>query len=166
MGWKIITKNRRKSPHPSSPEPCMPLCCCLFLISTRNTPRKTYWISKFNTLDDVENQHRHGEREKIVAHGSYAQSGFCCVLFRIRIRKIVSENLFSHKSFVSLATAAAYLSHEHRVRRFSVNRKTFLSLQFTLTYPMQVCFQPRRRFTFSSESRLWEICVRSQTRRT
>lgn len=85
-----------------------------------------------------------------------------------------SENC-EWKSFLSRScplsllpsSLAAYLSHEHRVRRFSVNRKTFLSFsRLTLTYPMQVCFQPRRRFIFPSESRLWEMCVRSQTRRT
>lgn len=70
-----------------------------------------------------------------------AMHNFCCVLFRVRIRKIVSENHFS-LVILCLSGHRRRLSLVYRVRRFSVNRKTFLSLSSPLPTPCKSVFNP------------------------
>lgn len=122
----------------------MLFCCCLFLLSEKRS--FFYWISKFNILRGATNTERATR---------YAQHGFCCVRIAHRITmSVLSESLFPRKISRPVALFVA-LPRTHTVTGFSVNRKTHI----TLTYPMQVCFPPRRFIQFS-ESRWWKnVCL-------
>lgn len=70
MGWKTITKNRRKIPHPSRPETC-------FFVVVSSSFRKfiEYQSSIYSSQTNTAAIQRKSTQN---AHG-YAQYGFCCV---------------------------------------------------------------------------------------
>lgn len=138
MGWKIITKNRRKSPHPEhSMAP-------LLLGVPRSRQKHTE-----KDLSNIKVQYSRWCREPTPAWRTRENrcARLLCTIWLLlcAFRRSYSENC-EWKSFLSraspLSLSSARLSHEHRVRRFSVNRKTFLSLSSPLPTPCKSVFNP------------------------
>lgn len=156
---EIITKNRRKIPHPSRPEARDFVVAASLAFPILNI--KVQYTRETNT----------GERREKSAHGCYAQHGLCCVGTAFvgvvgKYGKILFGRLLSVNPFSSLSSALVGCLHPsalaHTVKSFSSSTAAD-SKNFHPYLPYASLIFTRDDSYFHPLSRQWKMCVCSQT---